>query len=403
MRISRRGVISGIGATTASVMMGMPSIARTQTTKKWVFAGSSPLTGPFAQAGTTALKDITDWVEMTNDTGGVAGLPVEIVHEDSGYDPARSLANFKKAMSADQKPVFYFGDSTGFMKLVAPELLRTPVLNGGSSFASELANPSTHPYQYIAGPTYQSMFDILLQHIKGRGGKTVGFVYSDTEFGRDPIEHGRRSAASLGLEVVHEEVTKAAGAEIQSHVSQLRRANPEYVILHGFVTGIWPEVIATARAFKMETQFLGTVWGMEKVIADAVTKRAGPILDGYAGVMPYRYFYEAADTKAYASLAAFKKQKYGDAFPGYVLTWSLGPIFSHELAKKSIEMTVEADKAVNAANLAAALASISNWDSGGYMGRPVSVVQHSVPQGRIYSYDADSGLFDPVSEWMEIT
>jgi branched-chain amino acid transport system substrate-binding protein len=186
-------------------------------------------------------------------------------------------------------------------------------------------------------------------------------------------------------------------------VSQLRRANPEYVILHGFVTGIWPEVIATARAFKMETQFLGTVWGMEKVIADAVTKRAGPILDGYAGVMPYRYFYEAADTKAYASLAAFKKQKYGDAFPGYVLTWSLGPIFSHELAKKSIEMTVEADKAVNAANLAAALASISNWDSGGYMGRPVSVVQHSVPQGRIYSYDADSGLFDPVSEWMEIT
>lgn len=401
MQTNRRKVIAGMGAAAASTFIGMPGILRAQSIKKWVFAGSSPLTGPFAQAGSTALKDITDWVEMTNDSGGIAGRSVEIRHEDSGYDPARSLANFKRAMSADQKPVFYFGDSTGFMKLVTPELLRTPVLNGGSSFASELADPTSHPYQYIAGPTYQSMFDILLQYMKDRGGKTVAFVYSDTEFGRDPIAHGRQAAAELGLKVVHEEVTKATGAEVQSHVSQLRRANPEFVILHGFVTGIWPEIIATARAFKMDTQFLGTVWGMEKVVADAITKKAGPVLDGYAGVMPYRYFYEAADTRAYASLAAYKKQKYGDAFPGYVLSWSLGPIFSHELAKKAIEATMAADQEVNARNLAASLARISNWDSGGYMGRPVTVVRHSVPQGRIYSYDAKSSLFRPASDWIE--
>jgi len=399
MKVDRRTVLKGSAAVAATSVLGMPAIVQAQS-KKWVFAGSSPLTGPFAQAGTTALKDLLDWVEMTNDMGGIAGRPVELIHEDSGYDPARSLANFKKAMSADEKPVFYSGDSTGFMKLVAPELQRTPVACGGTSFASDLANPQTNPYQYIAGPTYQSMFDILLKHVKDSGGTKVAFVYSDTEFGRDPIEHGKAMAASLGLQVVHEEVTKPAGAEVQTHVAQLRRADPDYVILHGYVTGVWPEIIATARAFKMETQFLGTFWGMEKVIADSVTAKAGPVLDGYAGVLPYRYFYEAKDSPAYSKFFAFKKQKYGDEFPGYIVTWSLQPMFSHELIKKSIEDTVAADKEVNATNLLAALDKISNWDSGGYMGQPVTVVNRSVPQGRVYRYGADNKLFLPISDWI---
>jgi len=244
------------------------------------------------------------------------------------------------------------------------------------------------------------MFDMLLKHVKDNGGSTVAFVYSDTEFGRDPIAHGRKAAAALGLKVVHEEITKPAGAEVQTHVAQLRRADPDFVIMHGYVTGVWPEIIGTARAFKMETKFLGTFWGMEKVIADAVTAKAGPILDGYAGVLPYRYFYEAKDSASYAKFFAFKKQKYGDKFPGYVTTWSLQPMFSHELAKNAIEATVNADKEVNAQNLVAALGAIKDWDSGGYMGLPVSVVNHAVPQGRVYAYRAENKLFLPVSDWI---
>jgi len=187
---------------------------------------------------------------------------------------------------------------------------------------------------------------------------------------------------------------------VQTHVAQLRRADPDFVILHGYVTGVWPQIIGTARAFKMDTQFLGTFWGMEKVIADAVTAKAGPILDGYAGVLPYRYFYEAKNSASYSKFFAFKKQKYGEKFPGYVVTWSLQPMFSHELAKNAIEATVNADKEVNAQNLVAALGAIKDWDSGGYMGLPVSVINHAVPQGRVYAYRAENKLFLPISDWI---
>tara|TARA_Y100000590_G_scaffold469949_1_gene660880 strand:- start:2649 stop:3869 length:1221 start_codon:yes stop_codon:yes gene_type:complete len=399
---NRRSVLKGTAATAvAAASIGMPSIVNAEA-KSLVFASSFPLTGPFAAAGSIGLKDYLDWIEMTNASGGVAGRKIIAKYEDSGYVPSKSLANFKKAMSADQKPVFYGGDSTGFMKLVAPELQRTPVLCGGTSFSNELANPQTHPYQFIAGPTYNSMFDILLQYIKAKGGKRIAFVYSDTEFGRDPISHGESAAKKLGLDVVHKEITKPAGAEVMTHVSALRRANPDFAILHGYVTGVWPQIIGGARKAKMNTQFLGTFWGMEKVIADGVTKQAGPFLEGYAGVTPYRYFYEAKEAPAYGKFFAFKKSKYGDKFPGYCTTWSVQIMFNYELAKLAIEKTIKAGKQLTAKNTVKALESIKDWDSGGYMGKPVSIINHAIPQGRIYSYKASNGLFLPVSDWITV-
>lgn len=397
--LNRRTFLKSSAALTGAVAFGVPNLIRAQS-KSWVMASSFPLTGPFAAAGSMGLKDYLDWVEMTNSTGGIAGKKIKPVYEDSAYVPSKSLANFKKAMSADDKPVFYGGDSTGFMKLVTPELNRTPVLCGGTSFSSELADPKTHPYQFISGPTYNSMFDILLEYIKSKGGKKVAFIYSDTEFGKDPIDHGVKKAKSLGIDIVLKEVTKPAGAEVMTHISSLRRADPEYAILHGYVTGVWPQIIGGARKAKMNTQFLGTFWGMEKIIADSVTKQAGPFLEGYAGVTPYRYFYEAKEAPSYGKFFAFLKAKYGDEFPGYVSTWSVQIMFTYEIAKLAIEKTVNEDKEVNADNLVRSLEKIQNWDSGGYMGKPVSIENHAIAQGRVYSYKTSNGLFLPVSDWI---
>ena len=61
---------------------------------------------------------------------------------------------------------------------------------------------------------------------------------------------------------------------------------------------------------------------------------------------------------------------------------------------------MKADKEVNAKNLIASLEGVKGWNSGGFMGKPVSVVNHSVPQGRVYSYNASNGLFLPISDWI---
>ena len=50
------------------------------------------------------------------------------------------------------------------------------------------------------------MFDILLRYEIKRW-KKLAFIYSDTEFGKDPIEHGVKNK-SLGIDVVLKELQK---------------------------------------------------------------------------------------------------------------------------------------------------------------------------------------------------
>lgn len=194
---------------------------------------------------------------------------------------------------------------------------------GSTSFASELANPATNPYQYLSGPTYQSQFDILLQKIKDVGGTTVAFIYSNTEFGRDPLEHGRATAERLGIKVVLEEETKAQGADIPTHVTKLAQSGAEHCILQGYVTGVWPQLIGGARQFGLPTKFYGTFWGMEKIIADRITAEAGPSSKAMrASCLPL--FLGSADAPRYQKYAEYSKAMFaGTPLENYMSTWAL--------------------------------------------------------------------------------
>ncbi|MDN3649938.1 ABC transporter substrate-binding protein [Reinekea marina] len=397
MSMKRRTFIKAGAALTAASFA--PAIVRAEE-KVWRVGGSLPMTGPFATAGQLVAPALTDFTMMVNDAGGIGGKPMKIEVEDSGYVPKNALANFERARASG--PLHgYFGDSTGFMELVGPSLTgENAVMMMSTSFASSLADPAKRPYQFMAGPSYQDQVEILLKDIASKGGKTVALIYSDSEFGRDPIPHARKVCESLGIKIVLEEVTKTAGADIESHVTKLAQANPEYAILQGYVTGVWPQLIGAARAFGLPTQFMGTFWGMEKVVADKVTDQAGPFLDGYQGVMPYRYFYDMEDAPYYQMVNAWKKNQNPD-FPGYIVTWALEAYINLLIWKKSMEINIEADKPITADNLMASMRSIKDWDTGGFFGKPVSLAEHKIGQGRVYRYSAESKLFTPVSDWIE--
>lgn len=402
MKQTRRTFLASTAAATAA--LGMPMIARAQPSE-YVIGASLPLTGPFATAGQLVAPVFTMAERLFNDDGGIAGTPIRFVTEDSGYIPQNALANYQRALATEGNAmVAYFGDSTGFMKLVAPELTGDQArLMGSTSFASELANPTTHPYQYLAGPTYQDQFDILLQNIKNAGGSNVAFIFSNTEFGRDPIEHGKMRAAELGIEVVLEESTKPQGADIPTHVTKLAQSGAEYAILQGYVTGVWPQLIGGARQFGLPTQFMGTFWGMEKLIADRVTAEAGPFLDGYQGVMPYRYFYDRDDAPRYQQFAELSKELFaGTPIENYMSTWALQTMCALEIAIKAMRDTAEAGRELTPDNLAEALSEISEWDTGGFFGGPVSMVDNKIGTGRVYQYSAESGLFTPTSDWFTV-
>lgn len=395
---SRRSVLgAGLGAAAASAL---PLHAALAQSGELVVGAAPPITGVFAFAGVGLHQGLGDYCEWRNQAkGGVAGRKLRYVGEDSGYKMDQAMAVFKKIMGAHKPPVFY-GDSTAWAKAAAKEVSQLgTTLTCSPSFSSDLADPKNAPYYFMAGPTYTAMGEILLEYInrtsRGATKAAVAVVYSDTEFGRDPIPGIKAKAQALGIPIVQEIVTKPGAVDVSAEVSKLRRAKPDYVIFHGYVLAPIPEFIKQMREAGMNTTPMGTIWSMDKTTVDAM----GAAANGWMGVMPYRYSYDTKDAptmqviKDYTAKAR-PDMKYVPIF--YTSGWLVGMIFSEVM-----ERVLKAGKPLTGPNMKAALESMNDWDTGGVTGLLASLKGHQIASGRIYAYNAESKLLEPASAWIK--
>lgn len=326
---------------------------------------------------------------MVNDAGGIEGHMLRYVPEDSGYKVDLSVAAYKKITSQNDVN-FYYGDSTAFSKTINPELKRDSILMSGASFATELNDPERFPLQFIAGPDYTEMFGILLRHIANeKPGAKVAFIYSDTEFGRDPIDESKKVAEDLGLNMAIEIMTPPGSVDVSTEIAKLRRAAPDYTIFHGYILGPVPEFIGQARKMGMKTQFMGTFWTMD----NTTVMQMKDVADGFMGVMPYRYYYDD-------SAPAPMLDKIREMRPEYQNVPYIQGFLSTMLYAESARRTLAEGKPMTAENLKAALNSIKDFDTGGIIGVPITIRGNSIPVGRIYRADAEAGRMVPASDWI---
>ncbi|GAA4016411.1 ABC transporter substrate-binding protein [Actimicrobium antarcticum] len=357
-----------------------------------VLGGSIPLTGVFAFAGIGIDAGIKDYLKIVNDAGGIKGRKMRYVPEDTGYKVDASMAAFKK-ITSQNKVNLYYADSTGFSKTVNPELERSgAMLMTGASFGKELNDPKKYPLQFMVGPDYSEMVGILLNYIaKTKPGAKVAIVYSDTEFGRDPIDAARASIKKLGLNLVTEIVTAPGSVDVSSEVIKLRRADPDYTIFHGYVLAPIPEFISQSKALGMKTAFMGTFWSMD----NSTVMKMGDSADGFMGVMPYRYYY---DTEGKSPML----DKIRQMRPDYQSTAYTQGFLSAMLMTEAVKRTLDAGKPLDGKNMKAALNSISNFDTGGLIGTPITIKGNSIPVGRIYKADMKQKKMLPVSDWITL-
>jgi branched-chain amino acid transport system substrate-binding protein len=396
---SRRTLVQGSVAAASLTALGTPLQALAQSKDEIVVGAAPPITGVFAFAGVGLNQGLGDYCEWRNEAkGGVAGRKLKYVSEDSAYKMDQAMAVFKKIMAAHKPPVFY-GDSTAWAKASAVEVSQLgTTLTCSPSYASDLADPVKVPYYFMAGPTYASMINILLEYINRiskQGKPNIALVYSDTEFGRDPISAAKASIQKLGFNLVQETITKPGSVDVSAEVARLRRARPDYVIFHGYVLAPIPEFIRQMREAGMtNTTFMGTIWSMDKTTAEAM----GPVGDGFMGVMPYRYAHDTKDAPTMQIMRDFAMKKRQLAYPTtfYTHGWVVGMIFAEVL-----ERTLKAKKPLTGPNMKAALESIVDWDTGGMCGLTVDLRGHQIATGRIYRWDASTKLYEPASGWIK--
>ena len=386
----RRSLMLGAAAAGAAALTHPLSVLA-QAADEIVIGGSIPMTGVFAFAGVGINAGIEDYVKIVNEAGGIAGRKVRYVPEDTGYKVDVSVATFKK-ITSQNKVNLYYGDSTGFAKTINPELERNGnILMAGASFASELNDQKKYPHQFLVGPDYTEMFGILLKHIaKEKPGAKVAFVYSDSEFGRDPIEKSEAEAKRLGLSVPIKIMTPAGSVDVSTEVIKLRRAKPDYTIFHGYILAPIPEFITQGKQQGMTSQWMGTFWTMD----NSTVMKMGPDGDGFMGVMPFRYYYDTEPAPMLEKIRAMR--------PEYQSVPYMQGFVAAMLFLESAKRCLEAKKPLTGDNMKAALNSLKDFDTGGVIGVPITITGNSIPVGRVYKADMKAQKMLPASDWIRL-
>lgn len=356
-----------------------------------VIGGSIPLTGVFAFAGIAIEAGMQDYIRYVNDNGGIQGRQVRLEYEDTGYQVDQSVAAFNR-LTSQHDIHLYYGDSTGFSRTINPELNRMgQMIMAGASFASEINDPEAFPYQFMAGPDYTEMTNILLEYIaEETPGASIVLVNSDTEFGRDPIEGTTARAEELGLTVAEVIITPPGAVDVSTEILKLRRARPDYAIFHGYILAPLPEFMSQARELGLETRFMGTFWSMDA----APWAGVGEAADGFMGVMPYRYYDDEEGGEMLDYIRSVR--------PEYQPTGYIQGFLTAMLFLEAADRVLEAGQELTADNLKAALNTIEDFDTGGLIGTPISLPGNSIPVGRVYQYDASAQRMEPVSDWINL-
>jgi branched-chain amino acid transport system substrate-binding protein len=366
------------------------------------FSVQLPLTGPVAFTGQLNQAGWQHAIEWMNQQGGVKGRKLNPYIYDSEYKVEVGIAGWRKAI-ADGDVVYSIGDGTPFIRAVSPENNdRHKILMSNTGYASDVVDTAKYPYHVLIGPTYSDQIDMLYKYIKAKQGGAapkIALVYTATEFGRDPIEHAKKRAKELGIEIVAEEETKWSGIDVTPHVIKLRNAAPDYVIFHGYAGNLWPEIIKLSREYGIKSQFMGTVYGSQ---ADLV-RGAGPSADGFLGIAPYEM--NVAGKPGWAmkaideALKKWDRPYHGYTNVGYIQGWALG-LFMRDLMTR----VLDAGKPLNGDNLIAAAREMKNWDSGGMIGVPVTMVNQRLPYGILYRFNVKEKdfSFEPAMDWIKL-
>lgn len=364
----------------------------------------SPLTGPYAFTGQRELAGWEDAINYVNANGGVAGREFTLLPLDSEYKVDVGVAQWKKAIAGGDVH-FAKADSIPLARAMVPENNdRYKMLLSTTANGSHMTVADGFDNFFIPAPTYSDLTLIALKHIQSIAGEgshpKIAFIHSNIEFGRDPVPATVEAIKAMGMDLVLEDETAMTGVDVTSSAIKLRNAAPDFILFHGYAGNVWPDILRLARDYRVEAQAMGTIWSVDP---DTV-KGIGPAADGFLGIVPHTLQIEGNDAPVIREVAKALKARQGEAYAGYagigyMSGWAFVTILQ-EIFRRGIEQGV----ALDGPSLMPIVTSMTDWDSGGVFGGPVSIVDQRVALGTIYRYNVadDTVSLTPVAEGVDV-
>lgn len=217
-----------LGAAVAAVLSASPAVRAAEPLVIGLFG---PMSGERSALGVRFKEAATMFADELNQSGGIAGRPIEVRVEDSRGSP-REAATIAQKFAQDPAVLAVLGGQTSTESMAAGPILAEAKIAQVAPTAGHPDYVKISPYQFRTTPTHASMVqphaDML---IKKLGMKKIAIVYFKDDWGMVTNTMMTKRLKELGAEVVLSEAMIPETRDFRPLITKIRAAAPDGVFL----------------------------------------------------------------------------------------------------------------------------------------------------------------------------
>ncbi|MES1154790.1 MAG: ABC transporter substrate-binding protein, partial [Pseudorhodoplanes sp.] len=218
-------------------------------------------------SGIPIANGMADYLQMLNERdGGIGGVKLVIEECETNYDTKKGVECYEQVKA--KKPVVINPYSTGITLQLIPKAAvdKIPILSMAYGLSASAVGDE-FPWIFNPPATYWDGLSMMFRYIGGKvggldklKGKTIGYIFFDGGYGREPIPLLEQFAKDYGFEV---KLYPVPAAEMQNQSSQwlnVRRDKPDYMIMWGWGAMNPTAVKEAAKVNYPMDKFIGIWW-----------------------------------------------------------------------------------------------------------------------------------------------
>lgn len=212
----------------AAAFCALAGAARAADTFKVGYVAS--ITGPIGATTKYYLDGLDGGVNMVNDTGGIAGMKLEIVKCDSQSNEAQAVLCTKRLIEQDKVNLMLGVGGTAPTLAIEPTVQSAgiplfAVAAGRTAYADPLKK-----WVFKTIITNDDQVPTMLKYMKRKGWTKVALIRDNTAFGNDSARQIKEEAQADGVEIIADETYTPTDTDMTAQLTRIRGLQPQAVI-----------------------------------------------------------------------------------------------------------------------------------------------------------------------------
>jgi len=213
----------------AAALLAASLTTQAQTKEPLKVGALLAVTGPASFLGAPEARTLEMLVEDLNAKGGIDGRKIQLVVKDTGGDPAKAVS-FAKQLMEEEKVFAIVGPATsGETLAVKPIVEEGKTLLLSCAAAEVIVNPIA-PHVFKVAPKDGYAAEMIFRRMKKMGIKRIGFLSSNTGFGKAGKDQVEKLAPVHGIEIAVSDVYDKAATDLTAEVTKLKAANVQAIL-----------------------------------------------------------------------------------------------------------------------------------------------------------------------------